>query len=449
MGFDGTTLGIFASLGTVAAASLGREMRRQRAARQAVAKARELGLDEPVSLHPVVDPTRCVGCGSCVAACPEQGVLQVVDGRARLVNAAHCVGHGGCKAACPSDAIELVFGTLTRGVQVPLLGGDLQSSVPGLYIAGELGGQGLIRNAMTQGMRAVEQLSPGLRPGVDGMVDVAIVGAGPAGIAAALACCERGLRHVVLDQDGLGGSVNHYPRQKLVMTSPVQLPVVGKMHFREVGKEKLLAFWQDVVRQARLELRAPERVVDIQRRDGGFELGTDRGTLRAQRVVLAIGRRGTPRKLGVPGEESAKVAYRLLEPERYAGQRVLVVGGGNSAVEAAVSLAESGATVHLGYRGDAFKRVAPANCRRLEERRGARLEVGLESEVRRIEPHRVLLETRAGERWIDNEQVFVFVGGELPSDFLHKIGVTTTTYHGEPQRPLASSPASAPTGAPR
>jgi thioredoxin reductase/Pyruvate/2-oxoacid:ferredoxin oxidoreductase delta subunit len=433
MGLDSTTLGILAALVPLALFSVGREVRRQRAARTALARARVHGLDEPVSLHPIIDPTRCVGCGSCVTACPEGDVLMLVNGRARLVNAAHCVGHGACKTACPQDAIDLVFGTSKRGIQIPQLKADYQTNVPGVYIVGELGGMGLIRNAISQGIQAVGHIARSFETPADpGFTDVAIVGAGPAGIAAALACRQHQLSYVLLDQDGLGGSINHYPRRKLVMTAPVDLPGVGTMHFREVGKEELLRFWTRVVRETRIEIRAPERVNDVRHVDGGFEVSTDRGVVRARRVVLAVGRRGTPRKLGVPGEQSDRVAYRLLEPERWSGMPVLVVGGGNSAVEATFALAEAGARTTLSYRSQAFNRVAAANLERLESaRRRFRLEILLESQVSRIEPQRVVLETPAGPRVVDNEQIFVLIGGELPTGFLERIGIHMQWHHGE------------------
>ena len=450
MRFDATAWVIVVSLVPLAVWSVGREVRKQRVARAALRRAAKLGMDEPTSLHPVIDPNLCVGCGSCVAACPESDVLLVVNGRARLVNASHCVGHGACKTACPQDAIQLVFGTASRGMHIPEVGPDYQTNVPGIYIVGELGGMGLIRNAVTQGLHAVASLARELEKEAKGArngagpapwdADVAIVGAGPAGIAAALACRERGLRFVLLDQDGLGGSVNHYPRRKLVMTSPVELPLVGPMHFREVGKEQLLAFWTDVVTRARIEVRAPERVTDVRPAPGGFEVTSDRGSWRARRVVLAIGRRGTPRKLGVPGEESEKVVYRLLEPERWAGQRVLVVGGGNSAVEAAVSLAEAGAATTLSYRGTSFSRVAEANQQRLVKQRGRRLEVLLESQVTRIEPQHVWLDSSSGARRLDNDQVFVLIGGDLPTALLERVGVRMALHHGErPARTPATS----------
>ncbi len=441
MPVDSTTIMVVASLASVAAAGIGFEHRRQRAAKRALSSAEETGLIDPPSLHPRIDPSRCIGCGSCVESCPEEDVLKVVDGRARLVNAAHCVGHGRCKTVCPTQAIELVFGTATRGVLVPLLGEDLQTSVPGIYVAGELGGFGLIRTAVTQGVQVVANLQA-IPHRETGGLDVAIVGAGPAGIAAALACRERGLSHVVLDQDGLGGSVHHYPRRKLVMTAPVKLPVVGMMDFREISKEDLVQYWRHVVHRADLNLRGPVRVSEIERVDGRFGLKWADGQITARRVILATGRRGSPRKLGIPGEESPKVAYRLIEPEQFAGQRVLVVGGGNSALEAAAALAEAGAHVVLSYRGERFARVAPANSAKLEALRGTSLEVALQSEARRIEAERVLLRTAAGERWIPNDHVFVLIGGELPTSFLEKIGVATTTYFGEPPRAPIAAPAS-------
>jgi thioredoxin reductase/Pyruvate/2-oxoacid:ferredoxin oxidoreductase delta subunit len=438
MHLDPMTLGVVAILAALAFASARRQMRRVRSTRAALDRARTLGLDQPVSLHPVIDPNLCIGCGGCVVACPEGDVLGLVGGRAQLVNAAHCVGHGLCQKACPQDAITLVFGTATRGMQIPEVAGDYQSNVPGLYIAGELGGMGLIRNAVTQGVHAARHAARGLGGAQAGWdTDIAIVGAGPAGLAAALACRERDVRHVLFDQDGLGGSVNHYPRRKLVMTTPVDLPVVGRMPFKEVGKEELLEFWTNVVAATRLPLRAPERVLSVDRLEGGFRVVTERGAVTARRVILAVGRRGTPRKLGVPGESGSSVAYRLLEPERWSGRPVVVVGGGNSAVEAAAALAEAGARTWLSYRGAAFARLAAANQERLRAAEQSGLEVLLESQVTEIAPQRTVLETPAGRRVVDAEQVFVLIGGELPSQFLDKIGVRMHWHHGE--RPAAAA----------
>jgi thioredoxin reductase/NAD-dependent dihydropyrimidine dehydrogenase PreA subunit len=413
--------------------SLARAAFRQKAARAALHESRALGLDEPQFLHPRIDPRTCFGCAACIDACPENGALAVVDGQARLVHGARCIGHGQCKPACPVDAIELVLGTPSRPLQIPRHDDTLQSSVPGLYIAGELAGQGLIRLAMEQGLRAVENLAHTLtQHSSPADFDVAIVGAGPAGLAAGLACRERGIRHVILDQEGLGGSVNHYPRQKVVMTSPVRLPLVGEMHFTEVAKEELLAYLQGVVRDAGLEIRAPARVVDIRRgQDGTFDLETSVGSVRARGVVLAVGRRGTPTKLGIPGEDSSKVAYRLIDPDQFRDRDVLVVGGGNSAVEAAIALAEAPARVTLSYRGDAFRRVAAGNLRRLEAMR-ARLRVETSSSALEIEPERVRLQATHGESWIPNQQVFIFAGGELPTAFLQRVGVELATYTGQP-----------------
>jgi thioredoxin reductase/ferredoxin len=412
-----------------------RRARLERQSSAAHADSREAGLLEPASLHPVVDPARCIGCGSCIKACPEQPehhVLGLIDGRAQLVSPSDCIGHGACKTACPVEAISLVFGSEKRGVEIPLLTPRFETSVPGIFIAGELGGMGLIRNALEQGRQAVEALHAARGSAGRDMHDLVIVGAGPAGFAASLTAMSKRLRFVTLEQDSLGGCVFQYPRGKLVMTAPAKIPLVGKIDLRQTSKEELLEFWRDAERKTGLEINYHERVEQIEKHPEGFRVVTTKGEYRARSVLLAIGRRGTPRKLGVPGEELPKVVYRLLDPEQYAGQRVLVVGGGDSALEAAVGIAEKGATqVVLSYRGGAFDRAKPRNRERVAAaEQGGRLRTLLNSQVRSIAARAVAIELGGGVQELPNDAVIVNAGGVLPGDFLRKIGIQVETKYG-------------------
>ncbi|MEZ5458504.1 MAG: NAD(P)-binding domain-containing protein [Steroidobacteraceae bacterium] len=414
---------------------LSRQRSKERRSSEALGEAREAGLTEPVSLHPAIDPNRCLGCGACVAACPEQPhhhVLGLIGGKAKLINPTDCIGHGACRIACPLDAITLVFGTETRGVTIPLVSPDFESSVPGIYVAGELGGMGLIRNALVQGRQAMEALHARLRP-TRGRPDVLIVGAGPAGFAAALTAQSLRMNWLCVEQESLGGCVFQYPRGKLVMTQPAELPLVGQIKFTSTSKEELLKFWQDTERKHGLQIRYNERVAAIDPHPaGGFVVTTSKGRYEPMHVLLAIGRRGTPRKLGVPGEEQPKVVYRLIDPDQYRGQRILVVGGGDSALEAAASVAETGtAHVTLSYRGTAFQRAKPRNRQRVADAEAAgSLQVLLESEVKRIEPDSVLLKQRDRILRIANDAVIVNAGGVLPNDFLKSAGIAVETKYG-------------------
>jgi thioredoxin reductase/ferredoxin len=413
-----------------------RRQRRERASLSVREQALAAGLAEPASLHPVIDSVRCIGCGSCVKACPEQPehhVLGLINGKAQLIGPSDCIGHGACRAACPVDAITLVFGSAKRGADIPMLSPTFESTVRGIFIAGELGGMGLIRNALSQGRQAVDAIRKQRpRATVAGHFDLVIVGAGPAGLAAALTAMSHGMRFVVVEQDSLGGCVFQYPRAKLVMTSPVTLPLIGKVRFGQTSKEALLEFWRGVESRMQLPMRYGERVESIAGEGGNFVVRTTRGELRAASVLLAIGRRGTPRKLDVPGEDLPKVVYRLIDPEQYAGQHVLVVGGGDSALEAAASVAESGArSVTLSYRGEGFSRAKLRNRERIEAaERSGRLQVLLESNVRRIEPGAVAIHCKGREMTLANDAVIVSVGGILPADFLRQVGVEVETKYG-------------------
>ena len=405
---------------------------RHRSSVASLESSRSAGLMEPPSLHPLIDPHRCLGCAACVDACPENNVLGLISGKAVLASPANCIGHGACREACPFDAITLVLGTATRGVDVPVLSPDFQTSVPGIFVAGELGGMGLIRNAIEQGRQAMEAIRSLEGMGEGPELDLAIIGAGPAGFSASLAARMHGLRSITIEQEELGGTVAHYPRGKIVMTQPADLPLVGRVRMRETTKEALLEFWQRIERETGVEIRYGERVDKIERTDEGFLVATSRGEHRVRAVLLAIGRRGSPRKLGVPGENSSKVVYRLIDPEQYAGKRVLVVGGGDSALEAAASIADQpGTEVVLSYRGEAFARAKPKNRERVDSRAAAgALRVILSSEVAAIADGDVTIRSEGGNETIDNDAVIVCVGGVLPTGFLESVGIAVETRYG-------------------
>ena len=392
------------------------------------------GLTEPASLHPIIDAAKCLGCGACVKACPEQPLHQVlglIGGKAALVGPTDCIGHGACKTVCPFDAITLVLGTERRGIDIPVLNSNFESNVPGLYVAGELGGMGLIKNALVQGQQALAAIAAARVKHPDAL-DVLIVGAGPAGLAASLAAKKLGLKYQTIEQDSLGGAVFQYPRGKMVMTAPVDLPIIGKVQFRNTSKEELLKFWQGASSKAGLAINYQERAEKIELQAGVFHIKSGARQYRASAVLLAIGRRGTPRKLGVKGEELPKVVYRLIDPQQYRGRRVIVVGGGDSALEAAASIAELGdANVTLSYRGDAFQRAKQRNRQRVSEAstRGL-LKVLLSSEIKEIRPDVVVIQQGEKSVQMPNDVVIVSAGGILPNDFLRSIGINVETLHG-------------------
>jgi thioredoxin reductase/ferredoxin len=402
---------------------------RSRAAREAAAEA---GLLEPASLHPTVDPAKCLGCGACVRACPEGDILGMINGKVELVEPTHCIGHGACREACPYGAITLVFGTERRGVDIPHVRPDFQTNVPGIFIAGELGGMGLIRNAIEQGSQAIESIRKLSGRRLSQAYDVIIVGAGPAGFSASLAAIKHRLRFLTIEQESFGGTVAHFPRGKVVMTSPATLPLGGTLKFKTVSKEKLLKVWKDIARKTRLKIKYGEEVKTIAQRGGAIEVRTTRGSYLTASVLLAIGRRGTPRKLDVEGEDQAKVVYRLIDPQQYRRQHVLVVGGGDSALEAAVSIAKQpGTTVTLSHRSDAFSRAKVKNREEVEAARSSgRLTVLLQSSVKKIGRDDVEIEQNGRGMQMRNDAVIVCAGGILPTAFLESVGIEVETKYG-------------------
>jgi thioredoxin reductase/NAD-dependent dihydropyrimidine dehydrogenase PreA subunit len=412
--------------------------RRQRHDRERKLEASQLGVDRPAAQFPYVDPRLCIGCGACVAACPEGDVLGVVGGTATVINGLRCVGHARCQEACPVGAIEVGLGDLKSRADMPQVDEWNETDTPGLFLAGEVRGLALVRNAIGQGRRVVERIAQRRRaagPAPAGVLETLIVGAGPAGLSAALACVERGLSHLVLEQEAdLGGSLLHYPRRKMVLLQPVDLPLHGRLSREEYQKEDFLELMEGLVKEHRLHVRFGLKATSVARLDDGtFEVGTAEGTHRARSVVLALGRRGTPRKLGAPGEELPKVMYRLIDAESYRDQKLLVVGGGDSAVEAAIGLArQAGNVVTLSYRREKLVRIKKKNEDRLAPLLASgRVQPLFGSQVVEIGPDRVHLKVGSEVRELPNDYVFVFAGGEPPFEFLKQCGVR---FGGSPER---------------
>ena len=392
-----------------------------------VAKAKEEGLFEPVSLHPYIDLNTCIGSAACIADCPEKDILGIVDGKATVINASNCVGHGACFHACPVEAISLRIGTEKRGVDLPHVNQNFESNIRGMYIAGELGGMGLIKNSVEQGQQAVENMIKAKKPNKNGVLDLVVIGAGPAGISASLEAKKQGFSCITLEQNSLGGTVFTFPRSKIVMTSPMDLPVYGKAKLFETSKDELLDLWRDVIGKNNLDIRENTKVESITPlADDTFRIETNtKETFISNHVLLAIGRRGSPRKLGVPGEDSEKVAYRLLEPERIHDKKVIVVGGGDSAIESALLLKDQNEVI-LSYRKDKFSRLKPKNKEKiLAAEIDESLKVMYNSNLISIEKDCVLMKTDDNDSGlkIDNDQVYIFAGGEMPTQFLQKAGI--------------------------
>jgi thioredoxin reductase/Pyruvate/2-oxoacid:ferredoxin oxidoreductase delta subunit len=402
--------------------------KREQKAREAAEKGK-IYSSGPRSQHPHIDTTYCIGCATCTTVCPEGDVLAMLGGKAAIVNGHKCIGHSLCAEACPVGAITMVLASPSMGADMPRLTAEFETSLQNLFIVGELGGLALIKNAVNQGRDCIDVITKRLQNTAkrdSDVFDVVIVGAGPAGISASLRAIEKKLTYITLEQDEVGGTVAKYPRQKLVMTSPVEFPMYGKFKKTELSKENLLAFWDMVLNRADFNVSTGEKVEDVKRGpDGIFSVLTANYQYRTRAVVLALGRTGTPRKLGAKGEELGKVMYRLIEADHYMNKNILVVGGGDSAVEAAMGLAEqNGNQVTLSYRGEQFSRIKDRNEKRVAECiRTGKLRVLFQSNPVEFKPQSVVLEVHGTQQEIPNDFVWIFAGGVPPYDFLKKLGI--------------------------
>lgn len=403
--------------------------KREDRARDAAEKGK-LFSEGPKAQHPHIDNNYCIGCATCTSVCPEGDVLAMIGGKAVIVNGHKCIGHGLCADACPVGAITMVMAAPGMNADMPQLTPEHETTIPGMFIIGELGGLALIKNAVNQGRDCIDTITAKLKANpvapVEGVHDVLIVGAGPAGISASLRAIENKLSYLTLERDEIGGTVAKYPRQKLVMTSPVEFPMYGKFKKMQLSKEALLAFWDMVLNRSDFNCSTGEKVEDIQKgTDKIFTITTATNQYRARTVVLALGRAGDPRKLGAKGEELPKVMYRLIEADHYINKKILVVGGGDSAVEAAMGLAnQKGNQVTLSYRSERFSRIKERNAKRVEECiKSGKIRALFSSNIVEFKPESVILEIGGQQQEIPNDFAWIFAGGTPPTAFLKKIGI--------------------------
>ncbi len=396
--------------------------------------------------RPVINASLCIGCGSCVDSCPETGTLALVSGKAILAHPDRCKGHSRCTEVCPTSAITLAFGSALQTLRAPLVKEDFETNVAGVYIAGELSGMGLIKTAINEGRLAVDsvrrrleaeglwkppatdhgQVTPPPRPEPDSEpYDLIIIGAGPAGLSASLTALQHGLRYLTLEQGEVASAIRNYPRHKFLMAEPTEMPLYGNLYIGDGTKESLLTVWEAIIANTGVRIQTQERAELICREGAALRVETVKAVYRARYVILALGKRGSPRKLGVPGEELSKVAYRLIEADTYQDQDLLVVGGGDSAVEAALAVSKGAHNrVTLSYRGRSFDRARERNRKALEEaEQQGRVRVLRESRVLEIRPASVIVAVGGATIELPNQFTFVLIGGEPPDAFLRKTGI--------------------------
>lgn len=379
---------------------------------------------------PQIDAMTCLGCSACVDACPYD-VLALEAYVAKVARPQDCCGLTTCEERCPNGSLVVHDGEPID--DRPAVTGTLESAdVPGLYLAGDLTGMPLIRNAINQGAVAVQSAVASGRAAHGDMLDLVIVGAGPAGLSAALQAKKEGLRFVMVDQGDLAQSIQSFPRGKLVFDQPLTVPLVGDLWLAESTKEELLRHWTRIVRAQALPLHTHHRVTSIVRDPGGFWVSCvrpDEGTVQfsAAQVVLAIGRRGTPRRLPGPIDPSMEdhVFYSLADARSFAQRRCLVVGLGDVAMEAALALSYApGTTVTVVARGDDFRRGKARNIEAMRTAEAAgRLEIRWNSAVESIVSQTAVVRSGESSTPVPTDAVFVLIGSIAPWEFLASAGV--------------------------
>jgi len=374
------------------------------------------------TMFPSIIKSVCVGCGSCVSTCPEKGCLCLIDGKSTLVDPTVCYGCGECERSCPSGANRMVEYGCQRKIRAPEIDEHFESNVKGIYVIGSLAGAGLIKEAINQGRAVLNHIMRDVYP--DRVPRILVIGAGPAGLSALLSCQKFGLPAVCLEKEQTANTIRNFPKRKVVMAEPVEMPLFGPLWIGQSSREKLLEVWDKILAATKAPVTTGAKIESLSKRGDEFVVTASGREYVGDIVILALGTRGVPRKLNVPGECLGKVFYGLSDAKEFTGKRVAVVGAGDAAIETALALRNQGCEVTLIVRGDGFPKAKAQNLEKIEAAiRGGLMRPYFNSRVLEVKPESLVVSSDGGTSEIANDDAFVLIGGELPFDLLEKIGI--------------------------
>jgi thioredoxin reductase (NADPH) len=372
--------------------------------------------------YPAVNRGACIGCGSCVQSCPQKTVLAVIRGKSTLVNPLACRCCGECERSCLTGGLKIVEHGKKIKIRVPRTDENHQSNIEGIYIVGSLTGAGLIKEAINQGRAAVNHIVKGALP--PALPTVLVIGAGPAGLSAMLSCRKFGLPVLCFEKDLTANTIRNFPKKKILMAEPVEMPIAGPLWVGDSSREELLEAWERMLAKAGACITTGSLLEKIEKTGGRFQVTISGKPYSCDKVILAMGNRGVPRKIGVAGEDGPNVFYNLLEADEFSGSTVTVIGAGDSAIETALALQRNGCQVTMLVRGDGFPKAKAKNQERIDQARAAGL-VGIHfnSQPLEIGADVVSFSTDGRTHHEKSDAVFIMVGGELPFDLLESFGI--------------------------
>lgn len=420
--------------------------------------------DGPGYPHPVIFPERCIGCHACVDACPHD-VLAIVNGIATPIARDQCMEDTACQVECPVSPKACIVVNTTKIIpprKVPKRDQSFMTDAVSCYIIGDVSGTPLIKNAANEGADVIHHVTEELKaaaPEPKAEVDVAIVGVGPAGLSAAVLAQKAGLRYLAIEQDKVLATIDAYPANKYVFFKPETMESRGGIEVGGLGlqREIILESWKNVMLSTGVVVSEGESCKAVTKAEDGdyFTVKTEKGlekekmTYKARRVIIAVGNRGTPMKLRLPGEDMRvtrdgrtedKVRYKLTDPEEYKRRKVIIVGAGNSAIEAAVDLVarrngdqiafrpdDEINEVTLVIRSDLKNDLKFGNKMQIYQCiDDKKIKVFFGTAIKEIRDDEVVLmnaRTSEEKATLANDYIFAMIGGDRPTKFLEAIGI--------------------------